>query len=175
MEAADLAPRGWIRRLHAGSGQSKPLPCGNDGKRRWRRLAIGRLVAASAGGRHARKTRWRPVVEAAVAKAGAGVTMAGAGASGGGSVEPAGASARPRLPPPPPAVGSGGYGLDGLCVVAGPGWRCADPQLVVGSVEPAAGYGLDSCGLRCQRPCPAPSSLPYPPSSLRRSITVMSL
>uniref|UniRef100_A0A0D3HQK1 Uncharacterized protein n=1 Tax=Oryza barthii TaxID=65489 RepID=A0A0D3HQK1_9ORYZ len=58
---------------------------------------------------------------------------------------------------------------------AGPGWRCADPRLVVGSVEPAAGYGLDGCGLRCQRPCPAPSSLPYPPSSLRRSITVMSL
>ena len=48
-----------------------------------------------------RKTRWRPVVEAAVAKAGAGVTMAGARASGGGSMEPAGASARPRLPPHP--------------------------------------------------------------------------
>uniref|UniRef100_A0A0E0BMT5 Uncharacterized protein n=1 Tax=Oryza glumipatula TaxID=40148 RepID=A0A0E0BMT5_9ORYZ len=82
-----------------------------------------------------------------------------------------GLSTASSSPPPPPAVGSGGYGLDGLCVVAGPGWRCADPRLVVGSVEPAAGYGLDGCGLRCQRPCPAPSSLPYPPSSLRRSIT----
>lgn len=142
-------------------------------------------VAASgdwaAGGSQRRRSA---CVEDTVATGGGGSSGEGwgwgydgwAGASGGGSVEPAGASAWPRLPPPPPpAVGSGGYGLDGLCVVAGPGWRCADPRLVVGSVELAAGYGLDSCGLRCQRPCPAPSSLPYPLSSLRRSITVMSL
>nr|AAN08214.1 hypothetical protein [Oryza sativa Japonica Group]AAP12908.1 hypothetical protein Os03g40290 [Oryza sativa Japonica Group]ABF97478.1 hypothetical protein LOC_Os03g40290 [Oryza sativa Japonica Group] len=154
-------PHGWIWRLHAGSGRSKLLLCGVNGRRRWQRLATRRLAAAGTGGRRARKTQWRPAAEVAVAKA-------DSGGRGGGGCDGRGCGARQRAssPPPPPAAGGGGFGLDGLCTVAGSGWRCADPRLVVGSVAPAAGCGLNGCGLRCSINVTLPSNIFPPLSSL---------
>uniref|UniRef100_A0A0E0AMG3 Uncharacterized protein n=1 Tax=Oryza glumipatula TaxID=40148 RepID=A0A0E0AMG3_9ORYZ len=91
------------------------------------------------------------------------------------------AAARPRLDGTPSLRVEGGPARGGesddvgLCAVAGPDWRCTDPRLVVGSVVPAAGCGLDGCGLRCLRPCPATSSLPCPSSSLRCSSPILAL
>uniref|UniRef100_A0A0D3FL29 Uncharacterized protein n=1 Tax=Oryza barthii TaxID=65489 RepID=A0A0D3FL29_9ORYZ len=153
-------PHGWIRRLHTGSSRSKLLLCGVNGRRRWQRLATRRLAAAGTGGRRARKTQWRPAAkwrrltaEAAVAE----VAMAGTVAPGSG----------PRLRPPVPlAAGGGGFGLDDLCTVAGSGWWCANPRLVVGFVVPAAGCGLNSCGLQCSINVTLPSNIFPPLSSL---------
>uniref|UniRef100_A0A0E0D3L2 Uncharacterized protein n=1 Tax=Oryza meridionalis TaxID=40149 RepID=A0A0E0D3L2_9ORYZ len=119
-------PHRWIRRLHAGSGRSKLLLCGVDGKRRWQCLATRRLAAAGAGGQRARKMQWRPAAEVDVAKA--------------------------------DSEGHGGG--------AGSGWRCTDPRLVVGSVAPAPGCGLDGCGLRCSITVTLPSNIFPPLSSL---------
>uniref|UniRef100_A0A0D9ZAA6 Uncharacterized protein n=1 Tax=Oryza glumipatula TaxID=40148 RepID=A0A0D9ZAA6_9ORYZ len=148
-------PHGWIRRLHTGSGWSKLLLCGVNGRRRWQCLATRRLAAAGTGGRRARKTQWRPAAEVAVAKA-------DSGGHGGGGCDGRDCGARQRAsssPPLPPAAGGGGFGLDGLCTVAGSVWRCANPRLVVGSVAPAAGCGLNGCGRRCSINVTLPSNI----------------
>lgn len=90
-------PHGWIRCLHAGSGRSKLLLCGVNGRRRWQRLATRRLAAAGTGGRRARKTQWRPAAEVAVAKADSG-GRGGGGCDGQGCAPGSG----PRLSPPTP-------------------------------------------------------------------------